>query len=235
MITPFHTRNRQARLVALALALLALTCMASVGNAWMFHGKAGTGYVVDAVNGKVLEGVIVEASWVVTNYRDPSAPPLFEAFHDYTVTDPSGRFVLPAWGPIEVDLNSPSKSVLKELSHLQPQLYLYKPGYRLLVAARMRIRDPSGTDSTSKQKRHAKRGGASVCSRLFAKARSRIYNVERVWIPSLSFATVNGSDCHESPPHTSATQSVGVAAGPLTETTMAQAFSPRLVRKRVNP
>ena len=113
-----------------AIPILIFGCFASVGNAWVFHGQAGAGYVIDAVTGKGLEGVFVEASWVVTNYRDPSAPPLFEVFHDHTVTDPSGRFVLPAWGPVEVDLNSSIKSVVKILSHSQPQLYLYKPGYR---------------------------------------------------------------------------------------------------------
>jgi len=89
-------------------ALLALTvmCVASAAEAWVFYSKAGTGYVVDAATRRGVAGVIVETSWMITNFRDPSAVPLAELFHADTVTDSSGGFTFPAWGPVEADLHS---------------------------------------------------------------------------------------------------------------------------------
>jgi len=113
--------------------MLAIAWMSLAVEARVFSGPEGTAYVVDAATGQSIAGTIVEASWTITNFRDPAAGPLAEVLHAYAVSDSSGRFTLPSWGPIDVDLYSPVRSVVKVLDYSQPYLYLYKPGYRLSV------------------------------------------------------------------------------------------------------
>jgi len=118
------------RLLAAAV-MLTIGWMSLAAGARVFSGPGGTAYVVDAATGQGVAGAIVEASWVITNFRDPAATPLTEVLHAYALSDSSGRFTLPSWGPIDVDLYSPVRSVVKVLDYSQPHLYLYKPGYRL--------------------------------------------------------------------------------------------------------
>jgi hypothetical protein len=103
--------------------------MPVVAHAMTFYSTAGTGIVVDVRSGQPIEGVIVEASWEITNFRDPGSGPLAELVHAEARTDSKGEFILPAWGPVTTNLHSPVRSVVKRLDHSQPHLYFYKRGY----------------------------------------------------------------------------------------------------------
>jgi hypothetical protein len=102
-------------------------------DATTFYGVAGTALVVDASSGAPLADVIVEAVWEITNYRDPTGPPLAMLRQTSTQTDANGQFTFLAWGPVTINLHSNLRSVLKVLDRSQPHLYLYRLGYRAAV------------------------------------------------------------------------------------------------------
>ncbi|HEY1461706.1 MAG TPA: hypothetical protein VGH59_16820 [Casimicrobiaceae bacterium] len=102
-------------------------------HAEVFYAKAGTARVIDAATGLPVGGVNVEASWAITNFRHPDAPPVGELTHAAAETNADGEFAFPAWGPITVDLNSHLRSVVKVVDPSQPWLSLSKPGYRSSV------------------------------------------------------------------------------------------------------
>jgi hypothetical protein len=100
-----------------------------VVHAMTFYSTAGAARVVDTQSGQPIEGVIVEASWEITNFRDSGSGPLAELVHAEARTDSKGEFTLPAWGPVTMSLHSHIRSVVKRLDHSQPHLYFYKRGY----------------------------------------------------------------------------------------------------------
>ena len=114
----------------LTAAVLIVTTLTPVTiRAITFYSTGGTARVIDAQSGQPVEGVIVEASWQITHYRDPAAAPLAELLHAEAQTNANGEFTLPAWGPVTTNLRSYIKSVVKWLDHSQPHLYFHKRGY----------------------------------------------------------------------------------------------------------
>lgn len=96
------------------------------------QGCASTGYsaepieawVVDDETGKPLEGVVVNAFWVLKqgSYAGGGvAPPPLQVLE--TVTDSKGRFYFPAWGPIQ---NTTANSYFWGND---PLIILFKRGY----------------------------------------------------------------------------------------------------------
>jgi hypothetical protein len=110
-----------------------LIAASQLADATTFYGVAGTARVLDASSGVPLADVIVEAVWDITNYRDPTGPPLAMLRQTSTRTDANGQFTFIAWGPVTINLHSNLRSVLKVLDRSQPHLYLYRPGYRAAV------------------------------------------------------------------------------------------------------
>lgn len=80
--------------------------------------------VIDAETKQPLEGVIVTANWELRGGPSPGgSTAVGQLMVMETVTDKNGRFHFPAWGP---KLRPP----LTELHNHDPQLLLFKSGYR---------------------------------------------------------------------------------------------------------
>ena len=116
-------RSTKAILRKLALCLLLVTLPAC---ATTYSARSITARVVDAETKMPLEGVVVVAHWQLQGGLEGSAP-LGEMMVMDAVTDASGTFHFPAWGPKEIPAGLPSNARLKDFD---PQLLLFKRGYQ---------------------------------------------------------------------------------------------------------
>lgn len=87
-----------------------------------YSAEAIEARVVDADTKQPLEGVIVTANWELEDSTFAGNVPVGQLMVMEAVTDRNGRFHFPAWGP-----RKPSKGGLR---NKDPQLLLFKPGYR---------------------------------------------------------------------------------------------------------
>lgn len=108
----------ELHLRALLLALAVALSLAGCGT--IYQAEALEGWVVDAETGKPLEGVIIVANWELRGGFEGSTP-LGNLNVLETVTDASGRYSFPAWGP---------RIGRGHLGVNSPGLWLFKPGYR---------------------------------------------------------------------------------------------------------
>jgi len=93
-------------------------------------------WVVDAETAQPIEGVVVTANWELEIGTVGGNVPVGQLMVVEAVTDQSGRFYFPAWGPKSVPPELPHP--LKSPPHLvtrDPQLLLFKSGYRWLELA----------------------------------------------------------------------------------------------------
>lgn len=108
------------RLFALGVAVLWLPLSAC---AFVYRAEAIEGWVVDAEDGKPVEGVIVVAHWQLMGGFEGSIPikqlQIFE-----TVTDQNGRYHFAAWGP--------KFALTGNLRSQSPRVLMLKPGYKYL-------------------------------------------------------------------------------------------------------
>jgi hypothetical protein len=118
------------RLYLLALILLTLSVAADAAE--KFSAAAIAGRVVEARSGIPLEGVIVVVNW---GLLDASGLPVRQLAVAEVLTDPNGRFTIPAWGP------KPAPTATA-LDHAAPQLLLFKEGYQYL-----RLTNQENTDT----------------------------------------------------------------------------------------
>ena len=70
----------------------------SFGAFFFYSAEAVEGWVVDSVSGKPIEGVIVVAHWQLKSGFEGGTP-VNELTIVETLTDPSGHYSFPAWGP----------------------------------------------------------------------------------------------------------------------------------------
>ena len=82
-------------------------------------------WVVDAETSQPLEGVIVVAHWQLYGGLHPDR--LGELTILETLTDKTGRFHFPPWGPKSVSAGLVTNA---RLAHLDPEMLLFKSGYK---------------------------------------------------------------------------------------------------------
>jgi len=111
-------------IAAVVCTLLLLYCGTSA--ALEYSAKPITARVVDAETKEPLEGVVVVAHWQLNGGLEGWSP-LAELMVMDAVTDQSGTFHFPAWGPKKISAGLDSNARLKEFD---PQLLLFKSGYR---------------------------------------------------------------------------------------------------------
>src|SRR5262249_10842891 len=117
------------------LALAALVgCLPLVGCSTTYRAESIEAWVVDAGTAQPLEGVAVAAHWELEVGEIFNNAPAGQVMVMETVTDQKGRMYFPAWGP---KTTQPTFRVLgtPHLEHRDPQLLLFKPGYRWLDLA----------------------------------------------------------------------------------------------------
>lgn len=87
-----------------------------------YSAEAIEARVIDADTKQPLEGVIVTANWELEDSTFGGNVPVGQLMVMEAVTDKNGRFYFPPWGP-----KKPPKGGLR---NKDPQLLLFKPGYR---------------------------------------------------------------------------------------------------------
>ena len=105
------------------LAALALCAIGQVAACATYSAAPMQAIVVDAETRQPLEGAVVVAHWVLEDtgaVKTVGDMELMEA-----VTDASGRFALPGWGPKP----TPHYPYPVRLSQLDPEIIILKPGY----------------------------------------------------------------------------------------------------------
>ncbi len=121
--------NRDMTIASTSRMLAAL----SVTALWMplpsyaviYSAEATEGWVADAETGKPIEGVIVVAHWRITGGLEGGTP-INELKILETVTDESGRYSFPAWGPKLAFLSG----IFGSLGSESPEILMFKQGYK---------------------------------------------------------------------------------------------------------
>lgn len=112
------------------ILLTALSCILQSCSA-QYSAESITGWVVDADTGRPLEGVNVTANWRVeegnvAGTNDGGDIQIMEA-----VTDQSGRYQFPAWGPKPLPPKKNGLWVDQYIGNGDPELVFFKSGYKL--------------------------------------------------------------------------------------------------------
>jgi len=125
------TRSRTA-------AVIAVLAVGACGSPY-YTSDPIEAWVVDADTGKPIEGAIVAANWqLVASGLDTGGRKLRQLEVMETVTDKDGRFRFPGFTRINFSLD--------QLREEDPQILIFKPGYRYLrVVNRHREDKPSGS------------------------------------------------------------------------------------------
>lgn len=90
-----------------------------------YSAKPVEGVVVDAQTGEPLGGVIIVAQWIL----DQAGVGSYRRLHVFeTATDPTGRFLIPGWGP-----KRNSWYPWTRLRDADPMLFFFKQGYSPLT------------------------------------------------------------------------------------------------------
>jgi hypothetical protein len=97
-----------------ALALLASAC------AILYSARPTSGVVVDASTREPIAGAVVTAEWILEGGMEHSRVGTLKIFE--VVTDRSGRFEIPGWGPEPAPVNG-------VLDKFDPVIRILKPGY----------------------------------------------------------------------------------------------------------
>lgn len=87
-----------------------------------YSAEAIEARVIDADTKQPIEGVIVTANWELEDSTFAGNVPVGQLMVMEAITDKNGRFYFPPWGP-----KKPPKGGLR---NKDPQLLLFKPGYR---------------------------------------------------------------------------------------------------------
>ncbi len=109
------------RFVASVMFCLLPALLGMGGYPSKYSAEAIEARVIDAETKRPLEGVIVTANWELEEGTLGGNVPVGQLMVMEAVTDKSGRFYLPAWGP-----KRPPKGGLR---NKDPQLLLFKSGY----------------------------------------------------------------------------------------------------------
>jgi hypothetical protein len=91
----------------------------------MYSAEPMEARVVDAESNKPIEGVIVVAHWELERGTVGGSVPAGQLMVMETITDSQGKFSFPGFGP--------KPAVTSHLVHKDPELILFKSGYRYLV------------------------------------------------------------------------------------------------------
>ncbi len=130
-------RNITLTLGAVLLWLPLAACNAMGSFAFIYSADEIEGWVADAETGKPLEGVIVVAHWRLKGGLEGGTPirelQIFES-----VTDQSGRYYFPSWGP--------KFAFSGYLGGESPGILLFKQGYKF----QRLMNDPYMDENTSR-------------------------------------------------------------------------------------
>ncbi len=135
-----------------------------------YSAEAIQAKVIDAKTKNPLEGVIITANWQLESGNVGGVTYVGQMMVMETVTDKDGKFYFPAWGP------KPLKKGLL-LNH-DPQLLLFKPGYRYLA-----LYNTFEDKMYLKPVRHSEWNGKTIEMKRFEgnleQYASNIYNLDR--------------------------------------------------------
>lgn len=107
--------------IRVLLLILALSCLPTPVLAFIYYAEPIEGNVVDAKTGKPIEGTILVAHWELKGGFEGGTPvkqvQILEA-----VTDFSGRYSFPSWGP--------KFALFGQMRSASPEIFVFKTGYK---------------------------------------------------------------------------------------------------------
>ncbi|MES2047554.1 MAG: carboxypeptidase-like regulatory domain-containing protein [Pseudomonadota bacterium] len=117
-------------LIGKCILLSALSCVLQSCSA-QYSAESITGWVVDADTGRPLEGVNVTANWRVEEGNLAGTNGGGDIQIMETVTDQTGRYQFPAWGPKRLPPKKNGWWVDQYIGNGDPELVFFKRAYRL--------------------------------------------------------------------------------------------------------
>jgi hypothetical protein len=128
------------RVVAWPLMLCFAALLPTLGGCRpSYSAKAITAHVIDAETKQPLEGVIVVAHWQLRGGGEGKGE-VGQLMVLETVTDHTGTFHFPAWGPKKVPPPITMNALLQEQD---PEILLFKDGYRFAHISNFDLRTES--------------------------------------------------------------------------------------------
>ena len=123
--------------------ILASACLLPLQACSMsYRAEPIEAWVVDSDSGRPVEGTIVTANWELEEGTPGGNRPAGQLMIMETVTDGKGRFYFPAWGPKSTPLAVPGPfSSAPHLVNLDPQILMFKPGYKWVALANYPVTD----------------------------------------------------------------------------------------------
>lgn len=104
-----------------AFLLLSVSLGACALPPTVYKSEPGEAWVVDAATGKPVEGAIVVAYWEMSVHGQKVTDDVYSPKIIETVTDSSGHFAIPGWGPESICCGFMDES--------DPRILIFKPGY----------------------------------------------------------------------------------------------------------
>lgn len=115
--------------VGLTAALLFALSLAVQYCSDQYAGESIEGWVVDEATGRPLRGVVVMSVWEISegNLAGTNSGGTIQV--QEAVTDHTGRYYLPAWGPLSMPKKKNGWWVDQYISASAPRLTYFKGGY----------------------------------------------------------------------------------------------------------
>lgn len=133
-----YSRVTWHRVILHALLCVAMSFVISNSSGAMsYSAQAIEGWVIDAETQAPLEGVVVLAHWDVVGPLEGNVAGEVQILE--TVTDANGRYVFPAWGPVQVP------NPLLVMFNNDPAIHYFKRGYRSLSVENIATVNPDYT------------------------------------------------------------------------------------------
>lgn len=117
--------NFKNKLLAVLFIVAMTSTLPACATSLIYSAKEIRGQIVDAETSQPIEGAIVVAQWVLFHIGPGHGGHKNRLHIHETVTDKSGNYVIPAWGP-------KMRPPMTELHERDPQLSVFKSGYEPL-------------------------------------------------------------------------------------------------------
>jgi hypothetical protein len=112
-------------LIVSLLAAFLLSALPACATPLTYSAKEIRGQIVDAETNLPIEGAVVVAQWVLFHIGPGHGGHKSRIHIHETVTDATGNYFVPAWGP-------KVRPPMTELHHYDPKLSIFKSGYEPL-------------------------------------------------------------------------------------------------------
>jgi hypothetical protein len=157
----------------LRCCLLAAAALALQSCSTTYSGESIEGWVVDADTGKPLDGVVVLSVWEVSEGNLAGTNDGGQIQIQETVTDASGRYFFPAWGPLPLPKKKNGWWVDQYIAAEEPGIIYFKADYGFDVRS-----NDITVERVSGSVRHSKWNGKTVPLKALAGRAERVRTLQ---------------------------------------------------------